>query len=375
MFTLDPLPPPTLPQPLVRLRLCWPAVLRNGLTTLAICLLISLGLWLSSDQRQLAVQLVYSVSIGMTSWLLIDGGRFFVDAASPTGFPRGWRGGALIGVGVLMGFLFGTGLGDLYAGRSTWALLDQQPRAFAMLLLFTMVVGIGISTYFYATGKAAYLQSALEASHRHTAEAQLKLLQSQLQPHMLFNTLANLRALITTHPERATDMLDRLVAYLRATLQASRATTHPLQAEFDRLRDYLELMAVRMGPRLVFTLNLPAALAHHHVPTLVLQPLVENSLQHALEPHIQGGRITVSAQQLGAQLLLQVHDTGAAADLNALDPTDRNATRFGLKQVRERLATRYGNAASLHFSTPAEGGLLASMTLPIESIKAIKFTP
>ena len=92
-------------------------------------------------------------------------------------------------------------------------------------------------------------------------------------------------------------MLDRLIAYLRATLAASRATTHPLQAEFDRLRDYLELMAVRMGPRLRYTLDLPPELATQPVPTLLLQPLVENGIRHGLEPKVDGGSITVRARR------------------------------------------------------------------------------
>jgi two-component sensor histidine kinase len=359
--SLDPLPMPAPQQPMARLRLCWPKMARNGLKTLAFCLLISVGLWLSNAQRQLAIQVVYSISIGMTSWLFIDAGRFFVDTASPTGFPRGWRGGALIAVGVLVGFFFGTAVGDLYAGHSTLALLDQQPRAFWMLLLFTMVMGVGISTYFYATGRAAYLKTELEVSRRHAAEAQLKLLQTQMEPHMLFNTLANLRALMVLDPARATDMLDRLVAYLRATLQASRATAHPLHAEFDRLQDYLELMAVRMGPRLRFTLNLPAALADCAVPTLLLQPLVENSIKHGLEPKISGGTITVTACQRGEWLVLTVADSGVGMPADA----PASAAGFGQAQVRERLATRYGANARFTVAAPPDGGTLTTLELPM----------
>ena len=101
---------------------------------------------------------------------------------------------------------------------------------------------------------------------------------------MLFNTLANFRALIGTDPARATHMLDSLIDYLRAKLQASRATHHSLQNEFDRLGDYLALMQVRMGPRLTCALDLPAELADQLVPTLLLQPLVENAIKHGLEP-------------------------------------------------------------------------------------------
>ncbi len=156
----------------------------------------------------------------------------------------------------------------------------------------------GFGTY-YLTSREQLAKTKLahEEAQRHAAEAQLKLLQTQLEPHMLFNTLANLRVLIGTNPALATDMLDRMVAYLRATLSASRASNHALQLEFDRLRDYLELMTVRMGPRLGYELDLPADLANLSVPALLLQPLVENSIKHGLEPKVEGGTITVRARR------------------------------------------------------------------------------
>ena len=109
-------------------------------------------------------------------------------------------------------------------------------------------------------------------------------------------------------------MLDRLIRYLRATLGASRTGLHPLADEFDRLADYLALMALRMGPRLQVLLSLPADLRGLPVPPLLLQPLVENSIRHGLEPKIEGGRIEVRAEQRGEHLLLTVRDTGVGLD-------------------------------------------------------------
>lgn len=176
---------------------------------------------------------------------------------------------------------------------------------------------------------------------------------------MLFNTLANLRALIASDPARATDMLDRLIAYLRATLAASRATMHPLQAEFDRLRDYLELMAVRMGPRLRYTLQLPPELARLHVPTLLLQPLVENSIHHGLEPRVEGGRLDVRAERRGDVLTLEVSDTGTG-----LGAAAGETTGFGLAQVRERLRTAFGPQAALELIANQSAGTRAVLTIP-----------
>jgi LytS/YehU family sensor histidine kinase len=179
---------------------------------------------------------------------------------------------------------------------------------------------------------------------------------------MLFNTLANLRVLIGIDPPRAQLMLDRLIGFLRATLNASRATMQPLSAEFARVADYAALMQIRMGERLQPQLDLPADLAALPVPPLLLQPLVENAIKHGLEPHVGGGRLVVSAARDGAQLVLRVRDTGAG-----LQTTPADGTRFGLQQVRERIATLYGDAASLELGPAgdAEGGALAIVRLPM----------
>ena len=131
---------------------------------------------------------------------------------------------------------------------------------------------------------------------------------------MLFNTLANLRVLIGLDAPRAQAMLDHLNAYLRATLGASRAPWHPLSAEFDRLADYLALMAVRMGPRLQVVLDLPDELRRLPLPPLLLQPLVENAIKHGLEPKVAGGRIEVGARRDGDMLELSVRDSGVGID-------------------------------------------------------------
>jgi LytS/YehU family sensor histidine kinase len=177
---------------------------------------------------------------------------------------------------------------------------------------------------------------------------------------MLFNTLANLRVLITLDPPRAQAMLDRLIAFLRSTLEASRAGTHTLADEFARLDDYLALMAVRMGPRLHAQLRLPPELAALPVPALLLQPLVENAIRHGLEPKVEGGHIELSAARDGPHLLLAVRDSGLG-----WPGTPREG--FGLAQVRERLAALYGAAARLQIGPAAGGGTLATLTLPLNA--------
>ncbi len=325
------------------MRACDALLLLHALQVALICLLICLAIWIFRRDVPFMGQLAYSLSMGMFTWALIDGGRFFIDQDSPYLFPRAWRGMALILGGVLAGFVLGTLTGDAYNGFSSFHLMRRSPEFFTYIFLFSMASGIGISLFFYNQGKSAYFQAELEAKSRQATEAQLKLLQSQLDPHMLFNTLANLRALITHDPARATDMLDKLVDFLRATLSASRASEHSLAAEFARLSDYLSLMQIRMGKRLTYELQLPPELAQLQVPALILQSLVENAVLHGLEPKVEGGAITVSATRDDAHVLLTVQDNGLGCDASEL------REGFGLAQVRERLSSRYGAQATMDF--------------------------
>ena len=181
-------------------------------------------------------------------------------------------------------------------------------------------------------------------------------------------------------------MLGRLIGYLRATLGASRTGLHPLSAEFDRVADFLALMAVRMGPRLQVQLDLPEALRDLPVPPLLLQPLVENSIRHGLEPKVAGGRIEVRAAQQGGRLPLTVRDTGLGLGAGAVSavqasvptassgdaPNDSHhgshyGSHYGTHHVARRLATMYGEKADFRLgpADAAEGGTLAEVSLPL----------
>ena len=339
----------------------WLAKLRHFLQVLAFCLAIAAIQFAFSSDRPYEFPLVYSLAIGVSTWALIDFGRHLVQSAAETGWPLGASGLALTMGGMVGGYLIGTLAGDAWFGMSSWH--DEHGRNHLRnSILITLLASTAGSYYFYTVNKSAYLERKMREARSHASEAQLKLLESQLEPHMLFNTLANLRVLIGADPPRAQRMLDHMIAYLRATLNASRATTHTLQAEFDRLRDYLELMAVRMGPRLAYTLELPPELAQLQVPTLLLQPLVENSIQHGLEPKVEGGRITVTARRDGGTLTLEVSDTGAGTSQPAA-----KGSGFGMTQVRERLATLYGSAATLEFSAEEGNGASTITRLPVAS--------
>jgi hypothetical protein len=344
------------------MKIDWIAKLQHLLQTLAFCLAVASIQYAFVPQRLYAPTMVYSILIGTIIWAVVDLGRHLMPSAAETGWPKGISGVLLVAAGIAAGYFFGNKLGDAICQ----ALGLFGPRGMVHTeadirsgMLITLLAGIAGSYWFYSRNRSGYLERRVGEVQRHAKEARLKLLETQLEPHMLFNTLANLRALIGVDAPRAQQMLDHMIAYLRATLDASRTATHPLQTEFDRLRDYLELMAIRMGPRLAYTLDLPDAVAATPVPALLLQPLVENSIKHGLEPKVEGGRITVRAQREAQGLVLEVQDTGVG---DARAGVDGNG--FGLAQVRERLAALYGEDARMDFALSPQGAH-TRITLPL----------
>ena len=351
--------------------------LRNLLQTWVFCLIIA-GLQYAFQPAQAWIPLVaYSISIGTISWACIDLGRHYVPSAAETGWPTGLQALALMVGGLAAGYLGGNFLADLLCRSMGWyhnSPYPAPPMEPGRDILITLTSGLVGTYYFYSLYKGKYLQHKMQEAYHRATEARLKLLETQLEPHMLFNTLANLRALIALDPPRAQTMLDHMIDYLRATLDASRSQSgHTLHNEFARLQDYLALMAIRMGPRLQFTLSLPDDVRHHPVPALLLQPLVENSVQHGLEPKLTGGHITVAAERHGAMLVLRVEDSGlglgkpplAATPQTTQANTHPHPGGFGLQQVRDRLLTAFGPAGTLTLENRSGGGTCATITLPL----------
>ena len=323
--------------------------------------------------------LVHSVCIATLCWFAIDSLRLGLARWSHRNDPPGsneaaarWPGWPLMVVAVVVGTVFGFSVGhelsNLILGSDTRSPVGGYFRGnwrqTLALFLGSLVPGMVITYWFYSRETIAAKEAAVQAAQRQAAEHRLKLLESQLEPHMLFNTLANLRVLIGVDPKRAQAMLDQLIAFLRATLAGSRASQHPLRAEFTRLADYLALMRIRMGERLQTRVDLPAALADFPVPPLLLQPLVENCIKHGLEPQVAGGLIEVVARRDGDSLVVSVRDDGVG-----IAPGAGSDTSFGLAHVRERLATLYGASASFAFApAPADDkGTVATVRLPLRS--------
>jgi len=344
------------------------ALLSHGAQVALVNLAIA-GLIATINGGRFGHVLLYAQCIGLSIWLIVEFGRQF-DPRRTRRWPSGWRGPALIAIGCTLGYAAGTTIADAIFGYSSWRDYLRNPtqlmRDFGPTVVFCAIVASG----FWARGQAREQRERIAAATHAATLARLTLLQSQLEPHMLFNTLANLRALIAADPLRAQEMLDRLIAFLRATLAASRLAEHPLADEFARIADYLALMQVRMGERLHASLALPPELATIAVPPLLLQPLVENAIKHGLEPQRGVGELRVEAALDGATLVLVVADSGrgleAAAAARAREPVDPGSG-FGLAQVRERLHALHGDAAAFALAPRDEGGTRAEIRLPLRT--------
>ncbi|MGL5004036.1 MAG: sensor histidine kinase, partial [Casimicrobium sp.] len=203
-------------------------------------------------------------------------------------------------------------------------------------------------------------QLKIVSSEKQLVQAQMRMLQAQIEPHFLFNTLANIQTQIPRAPDKANAMLDNFIAYLRQTLSASRAQEGTLKQEFDLLRNYLEILKIRMGERLEFDLELDASLEATPLPPMLLQPVVENAVKHGLEPKIEGGRVRVRASREDRLLKLIVEDNG----LGFGEYADSKGTGVGLANLRERLRVLYDGFATLEI-TDANPGTRVEISVPL----------
>ncbi len=195
-------------------------------------------------------------------------------------------------------------------------------------------------------------------SQRREIEANLKMLQAQIEPHFLFNTLANVGSLIDSDPVQAKKLLERLNDWLRVALARARSDSATLGDELDMLENYLQILKIRFGERLRWRIEVPEEARLFSFPPMLLQPLVENAVRHGIEPKIGGGEIGISLNTVDAVFHIEVSDTG----VGLLGNVDVGGA--GLANVRARLATLFGNAGRLTLQDNPGGGVSAILELP-----------
>jgi LytS/YehU family sensor histidine kinase len=207
-------------------------------------------------------------------------------------------------------------------------------------------------------------EAASEKLARKTAESELRLLQAQVEPHFLYNTLANLRYLIQKNSPDALRMTDALIEYLRTSVPDIRALRVTLGREADHARHYLEIMQMRMGSRLAFTVDVPTQLRAIEVPPLLFLTLVENAVKHGVGPRIEGGDVLLRAREDGEWIEVEVADTGVGLTAAKNEAAEVRSTGVGLDNLRGRLQLAYGQAVAVDLLPNAPRGARVVLRLP-----------
>ncbi|QOY96245.1 histidine kinase [Massilia sp. UMI-21] len=209
-------------------------------------------------------------------------------------------------------------------------------------------------------GEAAKVRET--ATEKELTVAKLNLLHAQVEPHFLYNTLASAQVLTRTDPARADEMLGNLIQYLRHSLPRTEDAPSTIGEELERARAYLDILKIRMGPRLQLQVDVPDALRGVLFPTMMLQTLVENAIKHGLEPKPGGGTVWILARQVAqgdhSAVAVTVADDGRGFTLEG------GGTGVGLRNVRERLRLAYGNSAAFSIVANFPSGVAATITVP-----------
>jgi two-component system LytT family sensor kinase len=226
-----------------------------------------------------------------------------------------------------------------------------------------MVVGIALKVW-----NALRIELKLEEQKRLLLEARLDALQRQINPHFLFNTLNSIASLVRIKPELARQMTVKLANILRALLKDHDSTV-PLSEELKFTDDYLDIEVVRFGAdKLRVEKEIDPRTLNILVPSILLQPLIENSIKHGLEPRINGGTVTLRSRLEGDHVTIEVADDGVGIGTRPRTALNRSGAGIGMKNVQERLDVLYGNQA--HFSVVSNPGrgTLVSIEIPVDSV-------
>jgi hypothetical protein len=259
----------------------------------------------------------------------------------------------------MLGVVIGWPIGFRLSGADTFAFFATPAgvRAIGVSIVTSALISFVLYLWFSAKSRAI-------AAEREATEAQLRLLQAQMEPHFLFNTLANVESLIEHDPAKARAMLSAFTEYLRASLSGLRRDAGPLADELLLAEAYLRVQQSRMEERLRYSIDADEDARRVTLPPLLLQPLVENAVHHGLEPQVDGGSVRVQARVLGQRLVIEVRDDGRGPAAPA-----RPGAGVALANIRQRLAQRFGADASLVLE-PATPGTRAVLTLPLAGAAA-----
>lgn len=274
----------------------------------------------------------------------------------------------VVGFGVTQVAILGLSLFPSRTGLRNWM---GDPQWFLTSVTISFLISLMLtfawrSRFAHLTREAemAREQARVKEAQSLADNANLRALQAQIEPHFLFNTLANVTGLIHPAPDKAKLMLEQFISYLRATLAATRELTTTLGKDVEMMRNFLAILQIRMGERLTVCIDIAADAAGCHIPPMLLQPIVENAIKHGLEPSVEGGEVAIIARCEGKNLVIIVADTGIGFSKNNQSNSISNGGGVGMENVRARLLSTYGPAATMQVEANTPHGAKIILTIP-----------
>ncbi len=321
--------------------------------------LIALFLSATGISHPFAINLLMSQCYGLSIFAIVS---LLLSVFKP------WKKPALmvliLAVSLAGGLVIGGLLGFFILRQVFSITLTQHGANIPQTIVLVLAIGVTVTYFFYSKAllkadKALIQQERITrlSSEKEALEATLRLLQAQIEPHFLFNTLSNVLSLIDTDPVKGKRMLSDLIHYLRTSLSRTLPNTTTLGQEMEMVRTYLSIQQVRMGERLSFVIDLPVALSEYPLPPMLLQPLVENAIKHGLEPLVEGGEVFVGASEEDGKVRITIADTGAGL-------SSYEQAGIGLANVRERIRLIYEEKGRLILEENTPHGVRAIIEVP-----------
>jgi len=335
------------------------AVIKIYVTSVLLVTAMVMALTAVDYGEDFATNMIIGQSIGTTMFGAAVAVLFLLRHTNP--FVQMVAAMTAMATGAVMGIFIGT----LAAGKNVHLFFEPRKELFVEVVILSIITGF-LFRYILTSQKrisdalAGIQQEKIKrlTIEKQVVETNLRLLQAQIEPHFLFNTLSNILTLLETDLDNGKHMLEDLTAYLRITLSKTRKETTTLGQEIDMIQAYLNIFKIRMGDRLDFTIQVPEDLRHLPLPPMLIQPLVENAIEHGLEPKIEGGAIWVSARDENGRLAIEVKDSGLCFHKNNHD------WGVGLTNIRKRLQALYEAEAALIFKENTPSGLTVTIKVP-----------
>ncbi|MDD9156366.1 histidine kinase [Aliivibrio sp. S4TY2] len=332
-------------------------LVKSLLITTVFCVVIAMitsNIWPSPFYEHIIISLGYGYSAVLCSFVLENNFPTLKKAYSTV-------------LAMVLSITLGTFHASLWLNKyDDFATLEALQPIVLLGLIFTAICFY----YFHATEKTMLAEQALALSKRKQLEqekalvlSQLSQLQSQIEPHFLFNTLANISALIELDSNKAKLMLEKLTDLLRGSLKTNRNPLITIEQEIELLNAYLSIQQIRLGDRLTYEID-NQVVELISLPPLLIQPLVENAITHGIEPSAQGGRLMVQFKQENNQFIVVISDNGIG-----LEPMPSSKGHgMSLNNIKQRLHDLFDGSASVRITENKDGGVNAELIIPSDKL-------